>query len=127
MSRTALLALSALLLAGSAAACRSASPYDVNQEGAGVVVVVRNQNFSDVDVYAIASGLPSRLGTVAGNSTQSFKLSESFVSSTSDFRLVATPIGGNGRASSGPLPVSSGRTVTFTIGARLAQSSASVQ
>ena len=121
------LALMLLLSAGTASACRSASPYDVNQEGSGVMIVVRNQNFSDMDVYAIASGLPSRLGTVTGNSSQTFKVNESFVAGTGDFRLVATPIGGNGRASSGPLQVSGGRTVYFTIGSSLAQSNASVQ
>jgi hypothetical protein len=41
--------------------------------------------------------------------------------------VVATPIGGNGRASSGPLIVSPGQTVNFTIGPVLSQSFATVQ
>lgn len=38
----------------------------------GVAVRVVNQNFNDVDVYAISGTRTTRLGTVFGNSTETF-------------------------------------------------------
>jgi len=118
-----------LSLAGPAVftGCRSSNAYDIEKrQSDDVVLVVENQNFYDVDIYALSSGLPTRIGTVSGaNSTARFALSPT-ITNASDFRLVATPIGGNGRASSGPLLVSPGRTVKFTITPALSQSHAEV-
>lgn len=120
--------LFALVAAASLPACRSSNAYDVaDAEAGGATLVVRNDNFSDMDVYVLSSGLPSRIGTVTANASQTFALRPSMFSGADDFRVVATPIGGNGRASSGRLQVSGGQTVYFTIGARLAQSSATVR
>jgi hypothetical protein len=110
-----------------AIACRPSNAYDVNdRQDDGATLVVENDNFADVDVYALSAGLPTRIGTVTGNHRASFALSRSLISAP-DFRIVATPIGGNGRASSGPLLVSPGQTITFTIGPVLSQSHAMVQ
>jgi hypothetical protein len=120
----------AAMLAGSVGftACRSSNAYDPETRKAeDALLIVENQNFYDVDIYALSSGLPTRIGTVTGNSgTARFALSPTVIGA-SDFRLVATPIGGNGRASSGPLMVSGGRTIKFTITPSLAQSHAEVQ
>ncbi|HEY5061233.1 MAG TPA: hypothetical protein VII52_06830 [Gemmatimonadaceae bacterium] len=112
---------------GIGTACRSANPYAMDQEIPGMALVVRNNNFNNMDVYAISAGLPTRIGTVTGNSAQSFKLHESFYTSSGDFRIVATPIGGNGRASSGQIAVSPGETIYFTIGSQLRQSSVTIR
>jgi hypothetical protein len=117
------------VLTGPAAlsACRSSNAYDIaNRESTDATLIVENQNFYDVDVYALSSGLPTRIGTVSGNSTQTFTL-RSTVYTATDFRLVATPIGGNGRGSSGLLAVSRGQTVKFTIAPVLNQSFAQIQ
>ena len=82
---------------------------------------VKNQNFYDMDVYAVSQGLATRVGTVAGNSTRTFLLHPSLASQ--DLRIVATPIGGNGRASSGTIQVAEGQTIEFTIGSMLRNSS----
>jgi hypothetical protein len=117
----------ALSLALASTACRSAGPYDPDRQQSGsVTLVVRNDNFADVDVYAIADGLATRVGTVTGNSTARFALSPTVVAA-SDLRIVATPIGGNGRASSGPLLVSPGQTIQFNIAPALRQSNAIVR
>lgn len=120
--------VTALLVAlAGAAACRSASPYDVGDAQPGnITLVVRNNNFNDVDVYAVSSGLATRLGTVTGNSSATFSLNPTLASPT-DFRIVATPIGGNGRASTGPINVSAGQTIEFTVGPVLSQSTVSVR
>jgi hypothetical protein len=88
-------------------------------------LTVTNQNFSDMDVYAVSDGLATRVGTVTGNTTRSFSLHASLASR--DLRIVATPIGGNGRASTGEVLVSPGQTIEFRIGSLLRNSSVSVR
>jgi hypothetical protein len=85
-----------------------------------IVIAVHNQNFLDMDVYAVSEGLATRLGTVTGNSSRSFVVDPSMA--VSDFRIVATPIGGMGRASTGTISPSAGETVDFTIGSTLRNS-----
>ena len=83
-------------------------------------LVVKNQNFYDMDVYAVSQGLATRVGTVTGNSSRTFTLHPSM---SQDLRIVATPIGGNGRASSGNVQAGAGQTIEFTIGSTLSHSS----
>ena len=87
---------------------------------------VRNDNFLDMDVYAISEGLATRLGTVTGNSRHNFVLDASMADGR-DFRIVATPVGGNGRASTGDIAVSPGQLIDFTIGSTLRNSSVVVR
>jgi hypothetical protein len=91
-----------------------------------VGLVVQNQNFYDMDLYVVSEGLATRIGDVSGNSTARFTLDPSFFPS-SELRVIATPVGGNGRASSGPLNVAPGQTINFTIASVLRQSSASIR
>jgi len=110
-----------------APACRSADPYALDQvRPDGATLVVRNDNFADMDLYAVSSGLATRIGTVSGLSTQSFALSSTMIGG-SDFRVVATPIGGNGRASTGALLVRGGSVIDFRIASVLNQSVGSVR
>jgi hypothetical protein len=81
---------------------------------------VKNENFLDMDVYAVSNGLATRLGTVTGNSSRNFMVDGS--AANQDFRIVATPIGGNGRASSGAITAVPGQTIDFTIGSVLRNS-----
>ena len=90
-----------------------------------VGLAVTNQNFLDMDVYAVSDGLATRLGTVNGNNTRNFMLNASLA--TRDLRIVATPIGGNGRASTGEVLVSPGQTIDFKIGSTLRNSTVSIR
>jgi hypothetical protein len=126
--RTFRIAALSLLLAAPAAisACRSGNPYDINnRQASDATLIVENQNFSDVDVYALSGGLPTRIGTVPGNSTLRFALNSSVIAA-SDFRLIATPIGGNGRGASGLLVAAPGQTIKFTVAPVLNQSFAQI-
>ena len=116
----------ALSLATVTCACRSNNSYETGQEPDAVGLVVRNEGFVDFDVYAVASGLATRIGTVTGGNTQRFELSSS-IYNASDLRIVGTPMGGNGRASTGPLSVSRGRTIYFTIAPLVSASSVSIR
>lgn len=102
------------------------------QEAAGEVAPtraiglrVRNDNFLDMDVYAVSDALATRLGTVNGNSSRNFVLDASLA--TQDLRIVATPIGGNGRASTGLVTVAPGQTIDFTIGSVLRNSTVTIR
>jgi hypothetical protein len=114
-------------LVAAAATVPVASACSHTQEAGGEVAPataiglhVKNDNFLDMDVYAVSDGLATRLGTVTGNSSRNFVLDATLA--VQDFRIVATPIGGNGRASSGAVSVSPGQTIDFTIGSILRNS-----
>jgi hypothetical protein len=137
--RSSLLAATVALLAGGAwLPLRCSHPVPV--EGAGpdtglaaaaapvdstVTLDVRNDNFSDVAVWVISFGQSRRLGVVTGNTSQTWALNPSVVRA-SDLRIIATPIGANGRANSGPIVVQPGQTIQFTVGTRLTNSVVSV-
>ena len=117
----------ASLLLTVAAACHHGGFTNTAPGTQGAVgLVVQNQNFYDMDLYVVSEGLATRIGDVTGNSTARFTLDPSFFPS-SELRIIATPVGGNGRASSGPLSVGPGQTITFTIAPVLRQSSATIR
>ena len=116
----------AATLAGAGACNRSNELAGDIAPSNAVGVHVVNQNFLDVDVWAVSSGVPTRLGTVSGNSNKDFMLDPS-MTATNDLRLVATPIGGNGRGSTGPLIVGPGQTIEFRVGSLLRNSSAFIR
>ena len=106
--------------------CRSTNAYEVGRDAEAVGLVVQNDNFADIDIYAVASGLGTRVGTVPGGTTQRFDLSSS-VYNASDLRIVGAPIGGNGRASTGSIVVHRGNVIHFTIAPLISASSVTVQ
>ncbi len=116
---TAALLAACLSMAPLSGCVRGNAPGDIVPAN-GITVDVENQNFYDMDVYVVADGLATRLGTVTGNRDESFVLDPSVVAQ--DLRLVATPIGGNGRASSGVLVVAPGQSITFKIAPQLRNS-----
>jgi hypothetical protein len=117
----------ALLLSLATAGCHRGGFANTPEGAQGAVgLVVQNQNFYDMDVYVVSEGVATRVGDVNGNSTARFRLDPSFFPST-ELRVVATPVGGNGRAFSGPLNVMPGQTIVFTIGPVLRQSTATIR
>jgi hypothetical protein len=127
-----ILALSAIV--AGLAACAT-SPRAVSQTASGdvatpeseaVSVVVRNDNYSDLDVYAIANGERTRLGMVTGNHTSRFRLAPN-ITSAGQVQIVASPIGGRGAASTGMVNVIKGQTIHFTVAPVLSQSSVEVR
>jgi hypothetical protein len=121
---TALLAISLSL---GTQACRSGTPFDEeNATDNSVHLIVKNESIDGMDIYAVADGLATRVGTVSGLATAGFTLNSSMYAA-SDFRVVGAPIGGNGRASTGSIIVSRGQTIDFTIRAALRTSTVSIQ
>jgi len=120
-------AVATLLFSIVAAGCHRGGFTNAPAGTTGAVgLTVQNQNFYDMDVYVVSEGLATRVGDVTGNSTGRFTLDPSFFPSN-ELRIIATPVGGNGRASSGQLTVAPGQTIVFTVASVLRQSSAIIR
>ncbi|MDQ6827730.1 MAG: hypothetical protein M3081_02560 [Gemmatimonadota bacterium] len=122
-----LMLLGALATAGcvSNPTVASTAPGDV-APAAAATLHVDNLNFADVDVFVVQDGgVERRIGMVNGNKSADFTLDPAMLNS-GQLRLIANPIGANGRANSGPVVVHPGQTVTFTIQPDLRTSSVSV-
>lgn len=126
-TRPLLLATAFVMLAGTA--CRSANTAEAGEqqpESQYVTLLVTNDNFSDVEIHIMRSGLATRLGRVTSGSTRRFSLGPAIIG-PSDVSFVASPVTGGGVASSGPVLVSAGQTVEFRVAPVLSQSAAYVR
>lgn len=118
--------LAALAVAGAVACSRNPQPEI--EDGISrdpIVVHVKNENFLDMNMYAVSSGATRRLGTVTGNGSGEFSVPWSFASA-SGIVIVAQPIGSRGSASSPSLNVGPGQVVEFKVGSTLRLSTATV-
>ncbi|MEO7082740.1 MAG: hypothetical protein ABI442_00480 [Gemmatimonadaceae bacterium] len=88
---------------------------------AGLTLHIANENFLDMDVFAVVDGVSTRIGTVTGTGAHDFPLSSTLMNR--DVRIIATPIGGSGRASTGVLNLTRGQEVDFRIASVLSNSS----
>lgn len=84
-----------------------------------ITVQVQNNNFQDVDVYAITQGMTWRLGTVAGLEETTFTLPRGMAVSDAELRLAFAPIAGWNYWVSPPVLVSPGDRLTSQIGSML--------
>jgi hypothetical protein len=90
-----------------------------------IPVHVKNENFSDMNVYAVVSGVSRRIGTVQGNSEANFTID--WPMAYGQFITInAIPIGGRGGATTGSLSVGAGQMIDFRVSSILRQSSVSV-
>ena len=115
----------ALILFVAAACSRNKANDDFYPRAEPIPVHVRNENFLDVNVAVVSSGVSRRLGMVAGNSAADFKIDWN-VANGQGIVLTATPIGGRGSVASGSLSVGPGQVVEFKVGSVLRQSTAIV-
>jgi hypothetical protein len=116
-----------LALALGAACSRNNPPaeeIDVPREP--IPVHVKNENFLDMNVAVVASGVSRRLGLVPGNGSADFKINWSTVNGQ-QVVLTATPIGGRGSYTSPGVSVGYGQVIELHIGSVLRQSTAVVR
>jgi hypothetical protein len=90
-----------------------------------IALHVKNENFLDMNVAVVASGVSRRLGTVSGNSAGTFSIPWN-VANGQSVSVTATPIGGRGFATTGGLSVSPGQVIEFRVGSQLRQSAVAV-
>lgn len=125
-------ALAFLLLAlasGGCAAARGEPPLGkapaMRKAPPPTTVHVANNNFADITVYVVQSGMRWRLGTVTGLSQQAFRLPR-LSYDAGDLHLLADPVGGARGYLSPPVRVHPGEAVDLRLHATLSMSSVSV-
>ena len=109
----------AALIAAAACARPSNEPNSANSVSptTPVAIVVQNDNYLDMDIFASSNGMTRRLGTVMGTSKETFTIDPMYT--IPNVRITARPIGGFGAASSGSLSVEPGDTVEMNVPAIL--------
>ena len=113
----------ALVLAASPVVTRSFSPEPAAVKATAAVT---NNNLLDVDVFVMAGGTKSRLGTVVTSQSQEFDLPASAVNA-GPVRVSADPIGARVAYTSDPLTISDGDRIRLTVSPQLTQSSVTVE
>ncbi|UCC83745.1 MAG: hypothetical protein JSW46_02085 [Gemmatimonadota bacterium] len=108
-----MIVVAALLLAAQLGGCAGWSEADSEtrpQSQGEVTIEVENHNFYDARIYLLVLNNRTRLGTVGGNSTQTF----SFPLQPADIRIVVDFIGAEGFVTE-PMPVSAGEQLELQI------------
>jgi hypothetical protein len=78
-------------------------------------VLVENQGFADMTIYAIRSGQRVRLGQASGNSTTTFTIPANLIFGATPLRFLADPIGGRGTPISDEITVQPGDQVRLVL------------
>ncbi len=91
-----------------------------------VQVQVRSNYIGPVDLYVASEGVATRLGEANGPTVQTFVIDPDRFD-IRDLRIVAVPVGGYGRASTGLLNLRRGNVVQFNIETNLRQSTTFVR
>jgi hypothetical protein len=96
--------------------CHHSGPPRSGDESPQVTTIdVQNQGFNDMTIYAIAGGARTRLGIANGNKTTTLTIPAYLVSTTTFFRFVADPIGGNRTPVTEEIDVSPGDQLVMII------------
>lgn len=117
-------ALAVAVIGGCASATGGGSV--ANQDGPlPTVVIVENNNWSDINVYALRpSGSHVRLGTVSSITKREFTLPREFASYSGELRLAADPIGSADLYVSPPIQFAEGDAIVWKVENNLPLSSA---
>jgi hypothetical protein len=113
--RVSLLAALTLTLVGCAGALRAPPGlFGEKRDIAATSVVVNNNNWATVIIYAVNLDTAYRLGTVETGGTAKFLLPKTALTS-GDLELRARPVGLRTDYSTGPILFSPGETIEFTV------------
>ncbi len=109
--------LAAVLLVAGLGACSHNPPPapELGSPQANVLITVRNQNVSDVDVFTIINGVRQRLGTVVSQASGSFEIPWDRIGPANGVSVVAAPIGARGAFNTGKLTISPGSQIALTV------------
>ncbi|MGH7617804.1 MAG: hypothetical protein ACREPM_11290 [Gemmatimonadaceae bacterium] len=125
-ARARLAVLAVALLVACAHNTQSNMEADDDPPREPIRVHVRNENFLDMNIAVVSSGVARRLGQVPGNSVGDFTVEFNLANGQS-ISISATPIGGSGRYQSPGLSLGSGQLVDVRIASTLRQSSTVVR
>lgn len=119
----------AFALAGVSGGCSTAmerEPANAFTGSTDATVLVTNNNWSDMTVYASRNGTVIRLGMVTSMSSERFALPSHLVVGSGNLQLIADPIGSTNKYRTQPLLVSPGQRVEFVLQNNLALSTLAV-
>ena len=105
----------ALLLPAVAAGCASSGKNQPREEQPRTYVVVQNQNWLDMTVYALRSSQRIRIGTATGNGRSRLLIPSNLLFGPTPLSFLIDPVGGRGTARSFEIVVTPGEEVTLTI------------
>jgi hypothetical protein len=94
--------------------------------GSRVELQIANHNWSDMVIYVVRDGQPSRIGVATAASSASFMLPRRVLGQGGEIRLYGRPIGGQGEAFSESVIVQPGQWVEWTLEDDLARSAIGV-
>jgi hypothetical protein len=117
--------IAAGLLCG-ACAQKSTGPGDANSAADAATLVVENNKWLDVNVYAVRNGTRQRLGSVASLQTQRFRLPGWVTTGASELRLLIDPVGSEQMHLTEPIVVTDGSSIVFKVADYLPLSAYSV-
>jgi len=127
VSRIACSSLIGLFMLAAACGGTSGPPVDLPAEqDSDVSVQVISHSFTDANVYMFVGPSRHRLGTAVGKRTTVFTVPWRAVSTASQIRLWAEPIGEHVAVTSDPLQVRPGNMVVWTLEVQLGASNANV-
>lgn len=112
----------ALLLSACASGANRGS---TRLESAPVLLTVTNQNWLDVDVFAIRGSTRYRLGTVGGNSSATLRIPSTLIA-RGELQLMADPIGSSDVYVSDVIPVAPDQSLQLTVAPRMRMSTYAV-
>ena len=110
-----------LFLFGTAGCAHSGRPgqssSDTSKGNArqGATLIVQNQAFNDMNIFVMQGGGRVRLGMAIGNSTTRLQIPPYILSTATDLRFLADPIGGSHLPVTTPITVFPGDEVTMVI------------
>jgi hypothetical protein len=108
-------ALLGALLSSACATHRPSNPL-VSARSVAPKVVVRNDNWLDVVIYAVHGSSRFRVGTVGGSSTTTFRLTGEAANGATPLQILADPIGSRSTYVTDPVTLSPGQRLELQLG-----------
>ena len=118
-------AMALAALAFDVAACATTHGSSTVPQPEKTALTVRNNNWLDVDVFVVRGTSRSRVGSVTGMSTGTFRVPSDF-SPDGVLQLMVDPVGSNGSYVTDKIAVNSGQRVELVVASVLRMSSFAV-
>jgi hypothetical protein len=108
----------ALLGALLSSACATRRPSDqlLSAQAVAPKVIVRNDNWLDVVIYAVHGSSRVRVGTVGGSSTTTFRLTREVANGATPLQILADPIGSRSTYVTDPVTLNPGQRLELQLG-----------
>jgi type IV pilus biogenesis protein CpaD/CtpE len=126
VAKAAVVMVAATMLCGGCAQ-KNTGPGGANDAGSDApVLVVENNKWLDVNVFAVRNGTRHRLGSVTSLQTERFRLPSWTTVGAAELRLLIDPVGSEQVHLTEPILVSTGSSIVFKVADYLPLSAYSV-